>query len=119
MEGIQIANIPIGSLGTVNRPVFHVPTAHGGITLTKAYVVSGAASTIVASLNNNGATLGTTVVTNIGTMAAAAGTLVANVPGTVTISTAYQAANSWIAFYTTTGITDASAMLILEYKYGK
>lgn len=119
MEGIEVVTIPVGVLGTVNRPIFHVPAAHGGVTLTKAYITSGVASTIVASLNNNGATLGTTVVSNIGTLAAAAGTLVANVPATITISTAYQTANTWVAFYTTTGITDASAFITLEYKYGK
>ena len=114
-----VVSIPIGSLGTANREVLHVPSTHGGITLTAAYVVCGSTSTCVMSLNNNGTSPGTAISSNVGTLPVASSTLTANVPAAMTISTAYQAKNTWVAVQSVSGITDANAQLVLEYKFGK
>lgn len=106
--------------GTVNKGFFHVPksdSSYGGITLTKAYILSGGAATSVLQLNNMGTALGTTIVSNIGTLNA---TLVANVKQAFTITTAYQASDTWIGLSTGAGGSlDAATSVILEYVWGK
>ncbi len=106
--------------GTINKPVFHVPTsesAFGGITITKAWIISGAAATTIFQLNNMGTALGTAVVTNVGTLN---GTLAANVQKAISITTAYQASDTWIALSTLAGDTlNADSKVILEFKWGK
>jgi hypothetical protein len=119
MEAPISVTIPIGAVGTANKPLFRVPAGHGGITILAAYLIPGGASTVVASLSNLGTALGTAISANIGTLGSALGTLTANVQRTLTISTAYQDAGTWIGWTAVTGITDGDAMVELEYKYGK
>ena len=106
--------------GTVNKGFFRVPdsnSAFGGITLLKAYILSGGAATSVLQLNNMGTALGTAIVSNIGTLNA---TLVANVKQAISITTAYQATGTWIGLSTGAGgALDAATSIILEYVWGK
>ena len=106
--------------GTINKPIFHVPTSDspfGGITLTGAWIISGAAATTIFQLSNMGTALGTAIVSNVGTLN---GTLVANVQKALTVTTAYQSSNTWIALSTVSGDTlNADSKVILEYKWGK
>lgn len=106
--------------GTINKPIFRVPASespYGGISLTGAWIISGAAATTIFQLTNTGTTLGTAVSSVIGTLN---GTLVANTQKALTITTAYQATGTWIAFNTLAGDTlNADSKIILEYKWGK
>jgi hypothetical protein len=120
-QALQVANCHIGAqAGTVNRGFFHVPTSDssfGGITITKAYILSGGAATSVLQLNNMGTALGTAISSNIGTLNA---TLVANVKQAITITTPYQESNTWVGLSTGAGGTlDAATSIILEYHWGK
>ena len=106
--------------GTINKPIFRVPTSDspfGGISITSAWIISGAAATTIFQLNNMGTALGTTIVTNVGTLN---GTLVANVQKAITVTTAYQATGTWVALSTLAGDTlNADSKVVLEYKWGK
>ena len=114
---IEVVSINVGALSTTNIPIYHVPLAHGGITLTKAWVVTGAAATITLQLNNNGTSLGTAITASVGTLANA--TTVAGVPKEITISTAYQADNTWLALACVSGAGATATLITLEYAYGK
>ena len=118
MDDIEIVCVPVGAQGgTVNRPLFHVPVGFGGITLTKAYIRAGGASTSVMQLQNLGTAFGTTVSSVIGTLN---GTLVANVQQEFLITTAYQAENTWLGLGTGAGGSlDAATELVIEFAYGK
>ena len=109
--------INIGAAGTEVRTLMHVPADFGGITILGAWLVAGAAATVVSNLVNCGTALGTAVSSVIGTLTD--GTLVANVRKPMSITTAYQAKDTWIGFQSVTGITATVTELILEYKYGK
>lgn len=120
-QAIQSVNCHIGGqAGTVNKGFWRVPasdSAYGGITITKAYILSGGAATSVLQLNNMGTALGTAISSNIGTLNA---TLVANVKQAFTITTAYQASGTWVGISTGAGGSlDAATSVILEYKWGK
>ena len=118
MSEIQTVSINIGTLvGTLNTPIFHVPTAHGRTTLTAAYIKS--VGTLTSELQLlSGTALGTAITGTLGTCNA---TIAANVPIAFTISTAYVAAGSWIHLKTNAGMgtLSASTNVILEYKFGK
>ena len=121
-QHLHTISCAIGAVGTANKPMFRVPkseSAYGGITITGAYLIPGAASTVVASLSNLGTALGTAITANIGTLGSALGTLTANVQRTLTISTAYQDSGTWIGFSGVTGITDSAAVVVVEFKWGK
>ncbi len=115
---VQTVVCAIGAqAGTVNKGFFHVPSGFGGITLTAAWILSGGAATSVLTLNNMGTALGTAISSNIGTLNA---TLVANVKQAISITTAYQAENTWIGLTTAAGGSlDALTDVILEYRFGK
>jgi hypothetical protein len=117
MSEIQIVTVPVGAVGTANRALFRVPSGHGGITLLNVWLVSDAAATIVSQLANMGTALGTAVSSVIGTLTD--GTLVANVRKPYTISTAYQAAATWLGLNGITGTTGSYSQVIVEFKYGK
>jgi hypothetical protein len=120
MEGVITQSCFIGAAGTANVPLFRVPSAHGGITLLNAWIVSDTAATITTGqINNCGTSLGTAISSTVGTLAQTSGTLAANVIKAVTISTAYQDAGSWLRWQCTAGAAGTGARLILEYKYGK
>ena len=108
--------------GTVNNPFFRVPagaSAFGGITLTKAYIIAGAAATSVLQLLNFGTALGT-IIAAAGTIGTLNATLVANVGQAISITTAYQATGTWIGIGTGAGGSLATATnIVLEYKWGK
>jgi hypothetical protein len=114
----QIVTVPIGAQGgTVNRPLFRVPTGYGGITLTNVWIRAGGASTSVMQLQNLGTALGTTVSSVIGTLN---GTLVANVQQAFSITTAYQTEGTWLGLGTGVGGSlDAATELVIEFVYGK
>lgn len=114
---IQVQNCPIGAVGTANRALFRVPSGFGGITILNAWLVAAAAATVVSQLVNMGTALGTAVSSVIGTLTD--GTLVANVRKPMSITTAYQAAGTWLGFNGITGITDTVTSVIVEFKYGK
>lgn len=119
MNEIHSISVTVGAqAGTINREIFHVPSGFGGITLTKAYILSAAAATSQLSLSDMGTALGTTIVSNIGTLNA---TLVADVPKAFTISTPYVGENKWIALCTGAGdaALNAATIITLEYKFGK
>jgi hypothetical protein len=118
MEGVLTAVINVGAqAGTISKPLMRVPAGHGGITLLNAWIVSGAAATTIFQLNNLGTALGTAISSNVGTLN---GTLVANVQKAISITTAYQAAATWIGLNTVSGDTlNADSKVILEYKFGK
>ena len=109
--------IPVGAVGTANRSLMHVPSGYGGITLLNAWLIGGAAGTIVSQLVNMGTALGTAVSSVVGTLTD--GTLTANVRKPMSITTAYQAENTWLGLNGITGTTDAAAQVVLEYKFGK
>ncbi len=120
-QAIQTTNCHIGAqAGTVNKGFFRVPasdSAFGGITLLKAYILSGGAATSVLQLANMGTALGTAVSSVIGTLNA---TLVANVKQAIAITTAYQASGTWVGLSTGAGgALDAATSVILEWKWGK
>lgn len=119
-QSVHIVNCPFSGAGTANAPLFRVPAGFGGITLLNAWIVSDTAATIGSGqLNNNGTALGTSITTTIGTLAAASGTMNANVAKAISITTAYQAHSTWLAFQSVTGISGTGSRIILEYKYGK
>ena len=120
MENVMIAVCNVGAAGTANVPMFRVPSGHGGITLLNAWIMCNTAATIgTGQLNNNGTSLGTAISATVGTLAVASGTFVAGVPKAITITTAYQAAATWLAFQAVTGAGATGTNIILEYKYGK
>jgi hypothetical protein len=118
MEGVMSVVLPVGAqAGTINKPLWRVPSAHGGVTLLNAWIISAAAATTIFQLSNMGTALGTAISSNIGTLN---GTLVANTQKAISITTAYQAAASWIALSTLAGDTlNADSKVVLEYKFGK
>lgn len=120
-KAIQSVSCAIGAqAGTVNKGFWRVPTstsAHGGVTITAAYILSGGAATSVLQLNNMGTALGTAISSNIGTLNA---TLVANVKQAFSITTAYQASGTWVGISTGAGGSlDAATSVIIEYIWGK
>ena len=120
-QAIQTISINVGAqAGTVNRPLFRVPTsdsAFGGITITGAYIMAGAAATSVLQLANMGTALGTAVSAVVGTLNA---TLVANVQQALTVSTPYQASGTWLGLKTLAGGgLDTVTILTIEFKWGK
>ena len=117
-DDIEVISIAVGAQGgTVNRPLFRVPDKFGGITITKAWLTCGGAATSVMQLNNMGTALGTTIVANIGTLN---GTMVANVQQAFIVTTAYQAAGTWLALSTGAGGSlDTVSNVTIEYAYGK
>jgi hypothetical protein len=120
MESVEFASCFLPGAGTANVPLFRIPAGHGGITLVRAYISSNTNATIGAGqLNNNGTALGTAISATVGTLAVTSGTLVANVQKEITISTAYQAENTWMAWQCVTGISGTGSIICLEYKYGK
>jgi hypothetical protein len=120
MEGVLSNTCFIGGAGTANVPLFRVPSGHGGITLLNVWIVSDTAATITTGqLNNNGTALGTAITSTVGTLAQSSGTMAANVLKAVSITTAYQAAATWLAWQCTAGISGTGSRIIVEYKYGK
>jgi hypothetical protein len=120
-QAIQTISVNVGALGgTVNRAMFRVPSsdsAFGGITITKAYILAGAAATSVLQLVNLGTALGTAVSAVIGTLNA---TLVANVQQALSITTPYQASGTWIGLKTLAGGgLDTVSLITIEFKWGK
>jgi len=121
-QEIQTVSVTVGAqAGTINRALFRVPQSstnkYGGITITGAYILSGGAATSVLQLNNMGTALGTAISSNIGTLN---GTFVANVQQAFSITTAYQAAGTWIGLGTGAGTSlDAASILTLEFMWGK
>jgi hypothetical protein len=120
-QAIQTISINVGAqAGTVNRPLFRVPksdSAFGGITITGAYIMCGAAATSVMQLLNLGTALGTAVTSVIGTLN---GTLVANVQKAIAITTAYQASGTWLGLGTGAGGSlDTVTNVTIEFKWGK
>lgn len=115
-KAVFSVTVPVAAIaGTVTQPLFHVPTGHGGITLTKAYILSSAAATSELTLVS-GTGVGT-ISTAIGTLNA---TLVANIQQAITISTAYVASGSWVGIKTNAGGSLATTnFVILEYVFGK
>ena len=63
--------------------------------------------------------LGTAISTTVGTIAQTSGTLTANVQVPITISTAYQATNTWLAWMNTAGASGTGSRVILEFVWGK
>ncbi len=117
MQDPIVVSIGLGALSTTNTEIFRVPSTHGGITLNKAYIVTGSVATITLQLNNNGTSLGTAISSTVGTLANA--TTVAGVPKEITISTAYQSSGTWLAVAATSGAGVTITNLVLEYKFGK
>lgn len=116
-QHVEIVNVTVGAVGTVNRPLFRVPSGFGGITLLNAWIVSDSAATIVSQLANMGTALGTAVSSVVGTLTA--GTLTANVRAAYSITTAYQAEGTWLGLNGITGTTGSASQFIIEYKHGK
>lgn len=120
-QALQTISIQVGAqAGTVNRPLFRVPassSAYGGITITGAYILCGAAATSQLQLQNLGTAAGTAVSAVIGTLNA---TLVANVQQAMSITTAYQATGTWIGLGTRAGGSlDTVTNVTIEYHWGK
>jgi hypothetical protein len=116
-QAVQIISVPVGAVGTVNRGLFRVPTGYGGITLLNVWLDSDTAATIVSQLANMGTGLGTAVSSVIGTLTD--GTFTANVRKPYTISTAYQAAGTWLGLNGITGTIGSASKLTVEFKWGK
>lgn len=116
-KSVFSVTVPVAAIaGTVVQPLLHVPSGHGGITLTKAYLMcSGAATSEMQLLS--GTALGTATTGTVGTLN---GTMVANVQQAFTISTAYVAAGSWVSLKTNAGGSLATTNVVtLEYVFGK
>ena len=116
-QAIQIITTNVGAVGTANHTLWRVPSGFGGITLLNVWLVGNGAATIVSQLANMGTALGTAVSSVIGTLTD--GTLTANVRKPYTISTAYQAAGTWLGLNGITGITPTVTQVIIEFKWGK
>ncbi len=120
MEEVMIFSGFVGAAGTANVPLFKVPAGHGGITLIRAWLVRDSAATVTTGqLNNNGTAVGTAITATVGTLAQSSGTLVANTAVAISITTAYQAVNTWLAWHNTAGASGTGSRVILEYKWGK
>jgi hypothetical protein len=116
-QAVHIINVAVGAVGTANRTLYRVPAGYGGITLLNVWLVSDTAATIVSQLANMGTGLGTAVSSAIGTLTD--GTMVANVRKAYTISTAYQAAGTWLGLNGISGTVGSASQVIIEFKYGK
>jgi len=117
-DEIEILTTNTGALGgTVNAPLWRVPDGFGGITLRNVWIIGRGAATSVMNLVNFGTALGTTISSIVGTLN---GTLVANVQQAFSITTAYQAAGTWLGLKTGAGgALDAGTEVIWEFAYGK
>lgn len=119
---LHVTSVDFGAyIGANARPLIHLPTEFGAITIVDAYVAGSGAGTAIGLKLVGMSSAGTPAVN--GTVGAFAGTVVyaEGVPAALTISSGVVDPDTspWIGVVQTSGTAPANAVLSIAYLMGK